>query len=127
MRRIAILALAPILLALTTADAAYAQNGPPQTLDQAKAVLARQGFEPARLRHFPGSEPDGLCQRTAICARHPEVFFCSGGSPGLCDFAFFRSRDRKWMVVETKGGTAFAVQSIRAATLGDMELIREYL
>ena len=31
------------------------------------------------------------------------------------------------MVVETKGGTAFAVQSIRAATLGDMELIREYL
>jgi hypothetical protein len=127
MRRTGVIALAPMLLALVAADGARAQNRPPQTLDQARAELASRGFQPARLRHHPGSEPVGLCVRTDICARHPEVFFCSGGSPGICDFAFFRPADRKWMVVETTGGTAFSVQSIRAASVSDLELIREYL
>jgi hypothetical protein len=65
-----------------------------------RAELLRSGYRPVRFRH---AEDSSGCVGDGRCVQYPEAVYCSGTGLAFCQFAFFRSRDRKYIVVTTAG------------------------
>ena len=65
-----------------------------------RAGLLRAGYRPVR---FPHGENSFGCAADRRCVDYPEAISCSGTGLALCQFAFVRSRDRKYIVVTTAG------------------------
>lgn len=64
-----------------------------------RAKLIQNGYRPLRFRHQSDPCPDGQ----TFCVRFPEVISCSGTGLAMCEFAFFRTGDRKYFAVSTTG------------------------
>jgi hypothetical protein len=78
-----------------------------------RAQLLRSGYRLVRFRR--GGDSFG-CVGDGRCAQYPEAISCSGTGVAFCQFAFFRLRDRKYIVVTTAGEERLFVVRISIAS-----------
>ena len=79
-----------------------------------RTQLMKSGYKVVSFAHRGNPCPDDQ----PFCNRYPEVISCSGTGRSICEFAFFRSRDKKYFVVTTFGEELPRVESIAPASRG---------
>lgn len=80
-----------------------------KSYDVARKRLADFGYRPLKFMHQSNPCPDGQ----SFCSRYPEVISCSGTGRSFCEFAFFGTRNRKYIVVITVGEDRPSVYRVR--------------
>ena len=109
--------------AILVASSAFAKpHRSETTYEEERSALLKQGLQAVPLTH---DASDLVCASDDFCKRYPEVIDCAGTGVNPCLFAYFRPRDREFLVVETYGEEPIMFKAIRPATVDEVETIKQ--
>lgn len=88
-----------ITLAMMGAQGALAAGSHGRNYDSMRAGLLKSGYQIVKVRRMA---TDHYCSE-GFCEIYPETLYCSMAGLHYCNMAFYRSSDRKYLVVTTLG------------------------